>query len=66
MERDYINYLLNECVENIKFGGDRYTEIDFTLNCLEVVVNRDFTKAEWESASKLINDYVNSRLGGNR
>ena len=63
---EYAKYLLDECVENILNGSDRYTEIDFTINCLEIVADRDFTQKEWDAAFKAINNYVNIKIKGDR
>lgn len=66
MVKEYAKYLIDECVKSIKSGADRYIEIDFTINCLEVVFDTEFTKEQWEIAFNKINEYVNKKLGGNR
>jgi hypothetical protein len=62
MVKEYAKYLIDECVKSIINGSDRYVEIDFTINCLEVVLDTEFTKEQWETAFNIINKYVESKM----
>lgn len=62
MVKEYAKYLIDECVKNIKNGADRHVEINFTINCLEVVFDTEFTKEQWEIAFNKINEYVGGKI----
>lgn len=56
--REYAMYLINECKENVYNGSDRFEEINFTINCLEIVADREFSKKEWKSIYNLLNECI--------
>lgn len=62
MKSQYAKYLINECIENIRNGSDRYVEINFTINCLEVIADRDFTREEWKALFNQINEYIGGKI----